>query len=154
MKRKQIVIQSQSSIYGRNHSLLARDMPSSSGGARIAEVAGGTAADCAAVACCCPATVVNLLVFAVYRIPAGICRKALKEHRRRRLMRKGLLPLRSSASWDEATFAAATMADDEELTLVVVEGSQMDKDLMELEKEMWQSFESGGFWRSPSQKQS
>jgi len=153
MKRKHILIEPGSGVYGRNQSLLANNLPSSSGGGRLAELAGGTAADCAAIACCCPATVVNLLVLAVYKIPAGICRKALREHRRRRLMRKGLLPFRSSTSWDEATFAAAAVEDDEELTIVVVEGSQIDKDLMELEKEMWQSFESGGFWRSPSQKQ-
>lgn len=52
--------------------------PSSHGGgssgrvvrkARLAEVAGGTTAECAAVACCCPCGIANLLVLAVYKVP-------------------------------------------------------------------------------------
>ncbi|KAL8543506.1 hypothetical protein ACS0TY_004160 [Phlomoides rotata] len=74
----------------------------------MAEVAGGTSADCAAVCCCCPCGLVNLFVLAVccccpcglvnlfvlavYKVPAGLCRKALRRKCHRRLMKKGGLP--------------------------------------------------------------
>ncbi|KAK3020144.1 hypothetical protein RJ639_003252 [Escallonia herrerae] len=53
---------------------------------RIGEVAGGTAAECAAVCFCCPCAVVNLLVLAVYRVPVGLCRKAWRRRKRKRWM--------------------------------------------------------------------
>ncbi|KAJ8570594.1 hypothetical protein K7X08_037566 [Anisodus acutangulus] len=70
--------------------LSTNDSSSSRGGgsvvwkARFAEVAGGTTAECTAVACCCPCGIVNLLVLAVYKVPAGLCRKALRKNRRNR----------------------------------------------------------------------
>ncbi|PWA83441.1 2S globulin, Glycoside hydrolase, catalytic domain-containing protein [Artemisia annua] len=55
---------------------------------RFAEVAGGTTAECAAVCCCFPIGLVNLLVLAVYGVPAGLYRKALKKKRRRKMLKK------------------------------------------------------------------
>ncbi|KAF2322408.1 hypothetical protein GH714_014752 [Hevea brasiliensis] len=48
---------------------------------RFGEVAGGTAAECTAVCCCCPCTVMNILVLAIYKMPACICRRARERHR-------------------------------------------------------------------------
>ncbi|KAK4725224.1 hypothetical protein R3W88_028003 [Solanum pinnatisectum] len=131
---------------------------SSSGGtvvrrARLAEVAGGTTAECAAVACCCPCGIANLLVLAVYKVPAGLCRKALRKNRRNRLMKKGLLPASGSGhcSCDEMELHAYQISS----PIAVVGGAgnlATDKDALELEKEMWEKFYGTGFWRSPSQR--
>ncbi|XAR64810.1 hypothetical protein NMG60_11008657 [Bertholletia excelsa] len=130
----------------------------SSGGARrkgmkVAEVAGGTTAECVAVVCCCPCTVVNLVVLTVYKLPAGICRKALLQHRRRRLMKKGLLP-QQSGGFDlsdvqvDSTTVEMWPASDK----FTVETLGSDEDVVRLEKEMWDRFYGSGFWRSPSQR--
>nr|GFA73841.1 2S globulin, glycoside hydrolase, catalytic domain-containing protein [Tanacetum cinerariifolium] len=60
-----------------------------SNNSRFAEVAGGTTAECAAVCCCFPIGLVNLLVLAAYGVPAGLYRKALKRKRRRKMLKKG-----------------------------------------------------------------
>ncbi|XP_074313779.1 uncharacterized protein LOC141648971 [Silene latifolia] len=163
MTRSQIIIRPVgSSVYRRQYFI--DSSPSSSRG-RIAEVAGGTAAECAAVWCCGPCTLVNLLVLAVYKLPAGICRKTLRKHKRRRMIKKGLLPLTSSApssqrglcecSWDADEFhlELGSVPEGQEVAYVVMGGNKMDKDIMELEKEMWNKFHTTGFWRSTSQRE-
>ncbi|XP_059296147.1 uncharacterized protein LOC132049392 [Lycium ferocissimum] len=124
--------------------------------ARFAEVAGGTTAECAAVACCCPCGIVNLLVLAVYKVPAGLCRKALRKNRRNRLMKKGLLPASAAkghCSCDEVELIHTYPISS---PIAVVGGGgnleSDDKDAVELEKEMWDKFYGAGFWRSPSQR--
>ncbi|XP_052175424.1 uncharacterized protein LOC127790166 [Diospyros lotus] len=120
---------------------------------RVGEVAGGTAAECAAVCCCPCALLVNLLVLAVYKLPAGLCRKALQGKRRRRLTKQGLLPQRSSR--------CHCGCDDTEVQIHPIsvvdlspaaESLPPDKEVLQLEKEMWDRFYSTGFWRSPSQR--
>ncbi|GAB2272601.1 hypothetical protein Dimus_007423 [Dionaea muscipula] len=92
MTRNPIIIRSPPSMH-RRQPLLSTHKSSSTGSQRFAEVAGGTAAECAAVCCCCPCGIVDLLVLAVYKVPAGLCRKALRSRRRRRLIKKGSVPL-------------------------------------------------------------
>ncbi|XP_020084954.1 uncharacterized protein LOC109707836 [Ananas comosus] len=53
---------------------------------RIAEMAGETAAECAAIWCCCPCGLLNLVVLALVKLPAGLVIRALR--RQRRVMRK------------------------------------------------------------------
>ncbi|KAJ8565209.1 hypothetical protein K7X08_007785 [Anisodus acutangulus] len=130
---KQIVLFAPSSISvdRRRQPLLSGQDSSSRGGfrkARFAEVAGVTAAECTAVFCCCPCGLVNLLVLAVYKLPAGLCRKALRRKRRRRLMKKGLLQPKGQCGCD----------DSEGAPLAVVDGGsslESDKDVVALEKE-------------------
>ncbi|KAE8056913.1 hypothetical protein FH972_013645 [Carpinus fangiana] len=55
---------------------------------RIGEVAGGTATKCATICCCCPCSVMNLLVLTVYKVPAGLRREAWKHRKRQRLIKK------------------------------------------------------------------
>jgi len=50
---------------------------------RFVEVAGGATAECAAV-CCCPCALVNLAVLALVKLPAGLCKKAVKKMKRKR----------------------------------------------------------------------
>ncbi|GLT96337.1 hypothetical protein SLE2022_139650 [Rubroshorea leprosula] len=59
--------------------------------ARFAEVCGGTVAECTAVCCCCPCGIVELLMLAIYKVPAGLCRRALRYKRQQRLLKKGTM---------------------------------------------------------------
>ncbi|XP_009794112.1 uncharacterized protein LOC107799622 [Nicotiana tabacum] len=143
------------SLDKRQPLLSSQDSSSSRGGgvrkARLAEVAGGATAECAAVACCCPCGIVNLLVLAVYKVPAGLCRKALRKKRRNRLTKKGLLPSKGHCSCDEIELIHSYPISS---PIAVVGGGNLesDKDALELEKEMWDKFYGAGFWRSPSQR--
>lgn len=150
---KQIVLRAPSSLSvdRRRQPLLSGQDSYSRGGvrkaARFAEVAGGTTAECAAVCCCCPCGLVNLLVLAVYKLPAGLCRKALRKKRRRRLMKKGLLVRSEDAELSIHPIGTTPLA--------VGDGGnslESDKDVVALEKEMWNKFYGAGFWRSPSQR--
>ncbi|MCE2055432.1 hypothetical protein HAX54_042564 [Datura stramonium] len=154
---KQIVLRAPSSISvdRRRQPLLSGEDTSSRGGvrkARFAEVAGGTAAECAAVCCCCPCGLVNLLVMAVYKFPAGLCRKALRRKRRRRLMKKGILQPKGQCGFDDSELSIHPIG---ATPLAVVDGGnslKADKDVVALEKEMWSKFYGAGFWRSASQR--
>lgn len=116
---------------------------------KFGEMAGETAAECAAVWCCCPCAVMNLVVLAVYKVPAGLCRKAWsKQRKRQRIARRkqvgGLLigpnvgSLLDHGGQTEELLEAANTEENEKF--------------FELEKEMWNQFHGAGFWRSPSQK--
>ncbi|XP_054813194.1 uncharacterized protein LOC129313812 [Prosopis cineraria] len=124
---------------------------------RAGEIAGGTAAECAAVCCCCPCAVVNILVLAVYRVPAGLCKKAIRRRRRLRLQKmknkmylqqqssnngNAIITLEQCLSEEMKTYGIAGTAEK------VEEGSEAD----ELEKEMWARFQGTGFWRSSSRR--
>ncbi|CAK9152977.1 unnamed protein product [Ilex paraguariensis] len=148
---RQIVLRPPPLSADRQQPLLASQNSSSRGSVRLAEVAGGTAAECAVVCCCCPCGLVNLLVLAVYKLPAGLCRNAIRRKRRRRMIKKGRLPRRGCGCDDtELQLHQVSMPATDKL----VNGSAMDsdKDVLELEKEMWDRFYGTGFWRSPSQR--
>ncbi|XP_039022168.1 uncharacterized protein LOC120154515 [Hibiscus syriacus] len=110
--------------------------------ATFGEVCGGATAECAAICCCCPLTIANFLVLAIYKIPAGLFRRALHRMRQRKLPEKGL---------NQLGFEIPA-ADGVEEFFPGVEGcEETEKAAKELEKEMWQKFYGTGFWRSPSQ---
>ncbi|EOA22748.1 hypothetical protein CARUB_v10003460mg [Capsella rubella] len=121
------------------------------GGSTTAECCGGTTASCAAI-CLCPCSVVNLVVLAVYKVPRGLCRRALRRMRRRRLAKK----MESSESGDcekklgkvgSSQFAVHPLGSKDEKE---EEEEEDDEAVIALEKEMWNRFYSGGFWRSLS----
>ncbi|GAV63894.1 hypothetical protein CFOL_v3_07412 [Cephalotus follicularis] len=129
----------------------------------FAEVVGGTTAECAAICCCCPCGLMNLLILAIYKVPAGLCRRALKKNRRKRLLKKGLLPARRRQcqcgcdetelqihAGDDVFIGAAGSGFIGEWNLLPQES---EKAVLELEKEMWDRFYGTGFWRSPSQRE-
>lgn len=130
-----------------------------SGSSRFAEVAGGTTAECAAVCCCCPCGIVNLIVTAIYKYPAGLCRKALKETRKQQLIKKGLLPKRRRSKGkcgccdDDFELQIHSVVDFQKSFADVFDSEESQRKVMELEKEMWERFYSTGFWRSPSQRE-
>ncbi|XP_047331476.1 uncharacterized protein LOC124935057 [Impatiens glandulifera] len=126
-------------------------------GSRFAEVAGGTAAECAAVCCCCPCGLADLLFLAVYRVPAGLCRNALRRKRQRWLIKRGIIPSRMQrceCGCDDVTdlhfhsFSGGSSPS----VMDNVMSAQLDADVVELEKEMWDHFYGAGFGRSISQR--
>ncbi|CAH8341959.1 unnamed protein product [Eruca vesicaria subsp. sativa] len=124
---------------------------------KVGEVAGGAAAECAAVCCCCPCAVVNLVVLAVYKVPAAVCKKAWKRSKRRRLMMKrhGLLASAGAAKGSESTVHARLKEEDPTAEIVVLEKKEVNSELndgIKLEDEMLEHFYGAGFWRSPSQR--
>ncbi|KAL0017490.1 hypothetical protein SO802_004559 [Lithocarpus litseifolius] len=58
---------------------------------RIAEEVGGTAVECATICCCCPCSLVNLVILALYRFPAGLCKKTWKRRRLLKMKKKAFI---------------------------------------------------------------
>ncbi|URE40331.1 hypothetical protein MUK42_06584 [Musa troglodytarum] len=119
--------------------------------ARCAELAGGTAADCLAVCCCPPLALVNLLVVASVRLPAGICRRAARARARRKeriRRRKEAALLDHKAGGGEERASSATTAEGD----ANAAGGPSREEVAEMEN-MWTQFSNMGFWRSPSQRE-
>ncbi|KAF7805774.1 hypothetical protein G2W53_037935 [Senna tora] len=138
----------------RNPTFLANERSATPRGRRRAsEIAGVTTAECAAVCCCCPLMVMNILVLAVYKVPAGLCKKAIRRKKLQRLQKKKnkmLLPQQIGNSGN----AKLTLED----YLAVEMKKDGDADdggswTAALEEEMWTQFHGTGFWRSSSQRQ-
>ncbi|KAL2240025.1 E3 ubiquitin-protein ligase SINA-like 2 [Sesamum indicum] len=143
---------------------------------------GETAGECAAVCCCCPCGMVDLLILAVYRLPAGLWRKKKRE----RLLRKKSKFLshekenqRKTNSFrlfymnydveeeeeedeekeeeeeDEEKEEEEEDEDedeDEEKEAVCGDDCRRENDAVDWDYEMWDRFYWTGFWRSDSQK--
>ncbi|XP_020598548.1 uncharacterized protein LOC110038120 [Phalaenopsis equestris] len=148
---------------------------------RFAELAGGKTAECAAICCCCPFGLIGLIIFAVVRLPAGLCHRALRKRILlwRSKKKAKLLSFRSSSGWNSESSSGSGSdngssgssdkigsAMDEELvdftrlrsSFVVVEGDSWpvrspSAELIQLEKDVWSKVCSSGFWRSPSQRE-
>ncbi|KFK32411.1 hypothetical protein AALP_AA6G238300 [Arabis alpina] len=141
-----------SPLLGSEESMMKKTLTSKHGERRkVGEVAGGAAAECAAVWCCCPCAVVNLVVLVVYRVPAALCKKAWRQSKRRHFVRKrhGLLAQGSQstvhARLNENDPTAQTVFQDSEASAEL-------NDVVMLENEMLDRFYGAGFWRSPSQR--
>lgn len=116
--------------------------------ASFGEICGGATAECAAICCCAPFGIANFLVLAMYKIPAGLCRRAIRQRQRRKLVKKGLIQ-----TWDHRGCEGLQIHPVEEIFPVVNGSEETEKAVNELEKEMWQRFYGAGFWRSPSQRE-
>ncbi|KAI4348849.1 hypothetical protein L6164_009519 [Bauhinia variegata] len=132
------------------------ESPSYCSSTNVGEFVGSTAAECAAVCCCVPCAVANFLVLAIYKVPAGLCRRALRKKRLQRLAKKGLMsPRRRAYSFNhDEDFQIYPLNDDSLLDIKSDKSQELDKEAEELEKEMWQRFYGTGFFRSPSQRES
>ncbi|XP_058734895.1 uncharacterized protein LOC131606785 [Vicia villosa] len=123
------------------------------------EVAGGTAAECTAVCCCCPCAIIDLVVLAVYKVPAALFRKALNR-RRRRIMKKGVSVKKNDAVLLQPQRSSSVVGNGFRIDSISLE-ERIEKDRsadekseeVTLEKEMWARFAGTGFWRSDSQRQ-
>ncbi|OWM79018.1 uncharacterized protein LOC116195406 [Punica granatum] len=153
---RQIVLRGASSVSRRQPLLKAKSTSSSCSSVRFAEVAGGTTAECAAIWCCCPCGIMNLIVLAVYKVPAGLCRRALRRKRRQRLIKQGLLSpkgSRLSSRFEEREDALVHPITLSDLLEANKSAREVEMEVAQLEKEMWERFYGTGFWRSPSQRE-
>ncbi|RZB86328.1 hypothetical protein D0Y65_026399 [Glycine soja] len=130
----------------------------------MGEAVGGTAAVC----CCFSFGLANIMYLAMYKVPAMLCQKALRRKRRsRRLL---LLQTREEAAavpsrprctcgcCDDIISAGRVYPlcsnDGGDVAVLRSRSSvEKDKEVVELEKEMWERFYGSGFWRSPSQRE-
>ncbi|CAF1789575.1 uncharacterized protein LOC106369533 [Brassica napus] len=154
---------SESSSLGGKQPSLRRSLSTPTlcgGGSTAAEFCGGTTAGCAALCCCAPCSVVSLVVFAVYKAPRRICRGAIRRVRRRR---RGMSKKEVSENGDcekklckagSSQFAVHPLESKEDgdldkLAMYLSDDEEEDDDeVIALEKEMWNRFNSGGFWRA------
>lgn len=115
---------------------------------RCGEVAGGTAAECAAICCCCPCAVLNLVITAVYKVPAGLCKKIQKKRRVSKKKKKGLLQQENAGGSSTRSREILTVTDG-------VENGEEEKgaESVDLENDLWAPFPGTGFWRSTSQRE-
>ncbi|KAE8679423.1 Detected protein of unknown function [Hibiscus syriacus] len=118
--------------------------------AKFGEFCGGTTAECAAVCCCFPCWIANLLVLVIYKVPAGLCRRAFRLKRRRKSQKKGLFKGRDGCGCEDGELSDEAVVCVKDIVLDVKVCEEEDKDLFELEEEMWEKFGGSGFWRSPS----
>ncbi|CAL5207531.1 unnamed protein product [Lathyrus oleraceus] len=147
----------------RRQPLLQQNKSSLKAGTRLGEAVGGTAAVC----CCCPCALANIVYLAIYKVPASLCHKALKKSRQRRRRRlqsssgEGMLPPKPMQRCtcgccdDFGVRVHPTCSDDDDDVDVKSESlgvEEEDKEAVELEKEMWETFYGTGFWRSSSQR--
>lgn len=134
------------------------------------EVAGGAAAECTAVFCCCPCTLMKLLILAVYKVPAGVCRKAWAMKKKRKLVGKkkekkqggllekrpnGLGPIgltREELEMEVKRVKEGTEEEDKINSIVNGNDVETSHSVDLLEEEMWSQFYGTGFFRSPSQR--
>ncbi|KAM7260241.1 hypothetical protein ACFE04_015982 [Oxalis oulophora] len=127
---------------------------------KFGEVVGGTAAECAAICCCCPCTVMNLLVMVVYTVPAGLCKKAWRRRRQKRLrmIRNGPNGLGVVLSRPNSIGGPSDVANNNNNNnnnkMEVIKEDGGDAAVVDLEKELWETFYGTGFWRSSSQRDS
>lgn len=140
------------------------EIQSSKKGCAVGEVVGGTAAECVAVCCCCPCGLAHFLLLAVYKIPAGLCRKILRKRRRRRVIKEGLLqPKRRNCycgccdiNYVNGVIRVSPMCVNDpssDIKRLEYSSEVEDDDAIALEKEMWERFYSAGFWRSFSRRE-
>ncbi|CAL9193786.1 unnamed protein product [Musa hybrid cultivar] len=131
-------------------------------GPRCAELAGVTAADCAAVCCCGPCMVVNLVVLTAVKLPARVCRRVLqardkrKERARKRKEARLLGPMSDAGGDRLSTVTTEDLNGDVEGLhgFVVSAAGPSPAEVAEVEKEILARFQRTGFWRSPSRSES
>ncbi|KAJ9554855.1 hypothetical protein OSB04_009469 [Centaurea solstitialis] len=117
----------------------------------VGEVVGGTTAEMAAVCCCFPCSVVDLMILTMYKVPTGLYRNVM---RRRHQQQQPSLTMKRSDSVSSMESIEDTQLAMHPAVIAAMERfmrpPEVDKDFMELENEMWAKFHDGGFWRSPS----
>ena len=127
----------------------------------VGETAGSAAAECTAVCCCCPCTVINVVVLAVYSVPTALFRKAV-HRRRRRLMKNNNVNVNVNKNNDVVLLQSQRSSsvsgndikiDSLEEHFVKDRAAEEKSKEVALEKEMWARFAGTGFWRSDSQRQ-
>ncbi|KAE8009642.1 hypothetical protein FH972_006068 [Carpinus fangiana] len=134
---------SSQTIGGHRQPLLTNQ--ASSGSCQFAEVADGTTAECAAVCCCCPCGLVNLLYLAIYKVPSTLCWRALRRNSRKKLHWPFHNRRTGKSSWPELVgvngeAAAATIVRENPKvagTVIVKEGMMVTMDFRSDRVRVW-----------------
>ncbi|XP_068634702.1 uncharacterized protein [Aristolochia californica] len=130
----------------RQPTALSRECPSTS--SKFVETAGVTTAECAAVFCCWPCGLIDLVVTAFVKLPAGLCRRAIRNNqRKRRVKRLCALPRRHDDEYDLRIHPV------DEMMIPWLPESSPSAVVSAFEKEMWAEFCNTGFWRNPSARE-
>nr|DAD29025.1 TPA_asm: hypothetical protein HUJ06_030493 [Nelumbo nucifera] len=108
------------------------------GKSQCPEAIGTATADCAVLCCCCPCGFVNLILMALYKIPAGLCRKAFRKRRKKLPYWRGYT---RSPDIDEMPIRSETDN---------LHRSEDEKWDAQLDKEIETIFGNSGFWRRES----
>ncbi|KAK4789992.1 hypothetical protein SAY86_017296 [Trapa natans] len=124
------------------------------GRTRFSEEAGRSAAECTLICCCCPCTVMSIIVLAIYKVPAGLCKKASRRKRQRAVakMRAGTVGTpggrvmgTNNSDGTEVDYTTDSVAD-------LLKKGDVDGGGDDFDREMRDRFHGGGFWRSPSRE--
>ncbi|KAG4981119.1 hypothetical protein JHK85_035077 [Glycine max] len=116
----------------------------------VGEVAGSATAECAAVCCCVPLTVMDMVVLATYKLPACLLKKAMHKRKRRLLQKK---KKKTEALLDHGPVTADNAGPGPKLEdHLAKEVAEEKLEASRLEAEMWAQFNGTGFWRSASQR--
>lgn len=116
-------------------------------------MAGNATAEFTAVCCCVPCAVMDIVVLAAYKVPAGLVKKAMRG-RKRSLQQKKMKKKKKEEALLEPQNNEVVGSD--AVNVVPTLEEQLAKETAEtakLEAEMWAQFNGGGFWRSCSQRQ-
>lgn len=143
----------------RQQMVLLRSPPASSrtGRRRVGEVAGNATAECAAVCCCMPCAVMDVVVLAAYKVPAGLVKKAMHKRKRQLLSQKKkkndtLLDHGPTTSFDDLHYGLGLGPVSTLEEHLAKEEAEEQIEASKLEEEMWAQFNGTGFWRSVSQR--
>lgn len=126
------------------------------------EILGGKTAECTAICCCCPCVVLDLVILAVVKLPTGLCKKAIKKRKKRKVrcrMSKieGVGDMNTGSENNKEVGDGGVECgniDDGGAHKELDGGGAMRVKEKEKEAEMWARFLGGGFWRNPSGRES
>lgn len=123
----------------------------------VGEVAGGTAANCVVVSCCCPCVLVEFFILAVYKVPASLFRRVWRKKRQKLLMKRRKRLLEDAKEGGSSVGEAHSKGYVDEVSDVDWKEFEMikistDGSAVELDRQMWDRFTNTGFWRSASQR--
>ncbi|MBA0856990.1 hypothetical protein Goshw_005912 [Gossypium schwendimanii] len=116
------------------------DLKTERKGRNYGGMVGGSAAECTAVCCCFPLTIMELLVLGLYKVPTGLCKKACRRKKGKHKSH-GFHPTSSSEDQDTELHQMVGNADDGSRVTVDSEDKKSDR------------FFGTGFWRDPSEKE-
>ncbi|KAK2370167.1 hypothetical protein P8452_57552 [Trifolium repens] len=132
---------------------------------RIGEVAGNATAECAAICCCVPCTVMDVVALATYKVPACLWKKAVQKKKKKRLqkhlkkIKKNEAMLLDHKKPNGPGSGPGTKTESGPETVIVkptleehLAKEEVPEDDAKLEDEMWARFNVNGFWRSQSQR--
>ncbi|XP_020238416.1 uncharacterized protein LOC109817548 [Cajanus cajan] len=116
---------------------------------RVGEVAGNATAECAAVCCCVPCAVMDMVVLATYKVPAGLVKKALLKREKKQLQHRSKKNNKKNGPTVAAQDNVGPRPTLEDHLAEEVVHQEQDSNIQD---DGWAHFNGTGFWRSTSQR--